>query len=765
MRLLTLIEAIEMLDEVASSPSALKKWSTSSDAEGMLMGVEFELYPPDHYGGGGYGDAEDTNVYDVDDIASYFSDTEGYNYVHRKLDEDYSDWRSEAIDNYVESNWDDSDLRSDIEDEFDINDYWDQARSELESEQDDDDEDEIDDSDIELRAEELMSAAIDEEIYDQGHIWQRAYDDYRDRLENDALDDTNERDWLEDIGVGTAYEAADYWGLAIPSGNEDENEPDLERITNSFSDVVAPDHVSYAEYHDCEREPGKWCVETDGSLIDPKDGYPNGVEIVSPPLPIDQMVERLTKVRQWAIEEGFYTKGGSGSTGLHMNISIPGYNREMLDYIKLVIFSDDKHILQRFGRESSRWAKSATNTMNERLNPELAEQVLEKMRSKLNADASRLIQQRSFDKYVSINVQNGRVEFRGPGGDYLSKDLEEIIDTMLRLSRALKIACTEDSHQKEYAKKLYRIMMPTEFSTQVNKRGETVSDKPLTKDVTSMFSKYAAGELDYDSFKNTLKKIQKDRGEEKILKAGGKLPFTVSLNAEPGVVNSFNFVVEANNKEEAFQIAKEMGSKYEPDPIFKNMWVHTNMHDCSILKGRAPENLARHLFKVTQSNGREEIQVFRNIVAAQKWISLIRKSDYNFPVELTDLESGESVTINGETPTQQRDVRGLVTSRRTDPSQKYFLVKTTSGTEMGVYANTEQVVMDYFTNIRGWHPDAFTVTQSQPIENRSEPRPFQVTDTSTGETRPINSTDADGARFLASQLWGVPIERVTAEEV
>jgi hypothetical protein len=84
---------------------------------------------------------------------------------------------------------------------------------------------------------------------------------------------------------------------------------------------------------------------------------------------------------------------------------------------------------------------------------------------------------------------------------------------------------------------------------------------------------------------------------------------------------------------------------------------------------------------------------------------------------------------------------------------------------MGVYANTEQVVMDYFTNIRGWHPDAFTVTQSQPIENRSEPRPFQVTDTSTGETRPINSTDADGARFLASQLWGVPIERVTAEEV
>ena len=70
----------EVLDEVKMSPSALQKFANSPEAEGMLMGIEFEMCVPgaaqsDDSGDGEYDYDMDERCYDIDDIVNFFSTT------------------------------------------------------------------------------------------------------------------------------------------------------------------------------------------------------------------------------------------------------------------------------------------------------------------------------------------------------------------------------------------------------------------------------------------------------------------------------------------------------------------------------------------------------------------------------------------------------------------------------------------------------------------------------------------------------------------
>jgi hypothetical protein len=72
----------------------------------------------------------------------------------------------------------------------------------------------------------------------------------------------------------------------------------IEDVAYEFATFMGK-KVNTGDYHQARREPGKYVVEPDGSL-EPDSSDDLGLEFVSPPLPIDELLTDLAKVKKWA---------------------------------------------------------------------------------------------------------------------------------------------------------------------------------------------------------------------------------------------------------------------------------------------------------------------------------------------------------------------------------------------------------------------------------------------------------------------------------
>ena len=109
----------------------------------------------------------------------------------------------------------------------------------------------------------------------------------------------------------------------------------------------------------------------------------SGYELVSPVMPLDEAIDQLGKLFDWIEEQDgdIYT---NDSTGLHMNISVPQGND--IDYTKLVLFSGDKYILDKYNRLSNNYADSALGQLEARagqMDANRAAQAMQKMKDNL----------------------------------------------------------------------------------------------------------------------------------------------------------------------------------------------------------------------------------------------------------------------------------------------------------------------------------------------------------------------------------------------
>ena len=136
-----------------------------------------------------------------------------------------------------------------------------------------------------------------------------------------------------------------YW----TSNDEMQGKVDIESVADDFGNFVGKRVNWSSSYHRGRREPNAYVVEPDGSL-DPDSSEDMGLEFVSPPMPIDEMIDQLNEVQKWAKGYGCYT---NDSTGLHINISVPGFSRDKLDFVKLALLLGDKYVLEQFGRSSN----------------------------------------------------------------------------------------------------------------------------------------------------------------------------------------------------------------------------------------------------------------------------------------------------------------------------------------------------------------------------------------------------------------------------
>jgi hypothetical protein len=324
------------------------------------------------------------------------------------------------------------------------------------------------------------------------------------------FDDVNLR-YMSD--VAESYDLG--WPYMMGSGSNGGSR-EWDEIGDSLQSVVdMPVKVS-SNYHSTTRKEGRWIVEPDSSL-EPDDREDFGLEIVSPPLPLEQALEKLQQVTDWANspEGNAYT---NSSTGLHMGVSVP-FKGGDVDYLKLILFLGDEYVLQRFGREANTYTKSAMSKFRENIKGGRSDPmgVIKLMQHNLLELAYKEIQKGVGEgKYTSAHIQKGYIEFRSAGGDWLAEENADpavLQNTMLRYARAMSLAANPGEERREYAKKLYKLVAPE-------------GDSQL-----ALFSQFAAGELSAEQLKKRW--AEKTIGTEKKMNQRFRLYQNVDSRWEP----------------------------------------------------------------------------------------------------------------------------------------------------------------------------------------------------------------------------------------
>jgi hypothetical protein len=515
----------QQLDEVKMSPSALQSWAKSSAAQGIRAGFEAELIFRDTTNDDDdEGDMEPDYDYDerarsVSQVIDFFNGGDYGGLSDRQegrlqdgLDEQYMEWQDERMRDAFDEEAEDL-IRKVLFDEGD----WDED-NEIQKQLAllDLTDDEINDIvnagerapkftsskeqtayaeanplyqkylDAQAEAEGLLDDLVADEVRKKGANWDAALDDFR---ENFYVDDDS--DFFENVGLTYMSDIAAEYSLDWPyltgsGGGNNGGSREWDEIGSSLEKTVGMPVKVSSGYHNATRKEGLWIVEPDTSLR-PDDGEDFGLEIVSPPMPLLQALEQLQAVTDWA-NSPYGSAYTNESTGLHMGVSVP-YKGGDVDYLKLILFLGDEYVLQSFGREANSYTKSAMKKFRENIQGGRADPAgaLSLMKSNLIEFAYREIQKGvGTGKYTSAHIQDGYIEFRSAGGDWLAEgDAEpgKLENTMLRYARAMQIAADPSAERKEFAKKLYKLVAPE-------------GDSQL-----ALFSQFAAGEIDKEQLK------------------------------------------------------------------------------------------------------------------------------------------------------------------------------------------------------------------------------------------------------------------------
>jgi hypothetical protein len=518
----------EILGEINMSPSNLR---TEAAKTGAMAGMEFEMIVPDTDSDAYNDDMEpdmDSNesVIRIQDAYDFFYDGEynGRREVDRlreRMENDFEDWASDRL----AEDWEENQFEYVYQ--YLIDNAGAEEIAEILG---------LDSETIDIISKQQAQEAALKVVEEQLNPY---YVEAQDTAREDFYQDGDrEQEWLESEDLNMMSDIMSRYDITWPhwqttgsgSGNTS-----IDSVANNFSTAISRPVNTSQRYSMGLREPGKYVVEPDGSL-DPDNDNDLGLEFVSPPLPIDEMLSDLNKVRIWAKTVDAYT---NDSTGLHINISVPNFDPAKLDYVKLALLLGDKYVLDQFGRSSNTYTQSALGKVEKmvRQNPQVAQALLDKMRGHMEDLATKAVHSGETEKFTSINTKSNRIEFRSPGGDWLNDNLDKIENTLLRFTVALSAAMDPEAYREEYLKKLYKLLSPT-------------SDTNRNKDTVKYFADYVAGNIPKAALRSFVKQAQLQRGVAKG-RVTGPMWWEVINPAMPQA--SINVV--ASNAEEAIASA------------------------------------------------------------------------------------------------------------------------------------------------------------------------------------------------------------------
>lgn len=246
---------------------------------------------------------------------------------------------------------------------------------------------------------------------------------------------------------------------------DDEDDENYEQATKilvpALEQMTGREVQVFYSYHEKTKNITDWYIEPDGSLEASDEGDASA-EIVSPPMPAMEAVGALKNFYGLAQQLKLYT---NSTTGLHINVSIPG----KLDVLKLATFLGDQYVLKYFGREENGYAKSAEKQIAQRapdsgavtVEPQKSKKpnALGQQRTTVSLDMKKLnaIAKDATQGHTDSISNNGKYfSFRHAGGNYLA-DLPGIYNSVGRFIRAMIIASDPALYRQEYLAKVAKL--------------------------------------------------------------------------------------------------------------------------------------------------------------------------------------------------------------------------------------------------------------------------------------------------------------------
>jgi hypothetical protein len=313
------------------------------------------------------------------------------------------------------------------------------------------------------------------------------------------------------------------WPVITYTGQSSEggwSQGNAEMLADSLGKELGVKTKVAGGYHSATRDDKTWIFEPDTSL-DSDDSDNMAVEIISPPMPLEQCLPMMENFFTWAEENGAYA---NSSTGFHMGVSLP-HRGGAVDYVKLALFLGDEYVLKEFGRSSNHFCEAAIKKVRQRVkgNKEAVGNAMELMRNNLIELAQKALEinNHGFGKYTSINPKGGNdstqphkergakyIEFRSAGNSNYFEDIDKLKNTLLRYAKAMTVAADPSAERREYYKKLYKLISPPE--------GDPALD---------LFSRFATGEISSADLKKSWaeKQLEKEpKGDWVLYDSNGK---------------------------------------------------------------------------------------------------------------------------------------------------------------------------------------------------------------------------------------------------
>lgn len=554
----SIVREAEEIFEVKMSPNRIKQWAESPEARGIRAGFEAELIFRDTQASSDNDEDYESEAdmdYDelvdsIDDALDFFQSGDGYlstsgrERIRERVWEQFMEWIDEqasetfTFDEFIdrsEDNW------------LDTKDEWLEKAQEKYGGKNST----WDEEDIQNHARSMWRLDLKEK-YDEGwdnDDYQNAYDEFRDELSENA-------DWTDFFDYAGLRHYSDWWNefeldwpyYTEPGGGENNyGSRSWEEISDSLADAIDVDskNVFTGGYHGVARRPGRWILEDDGSLQPDDRSEEAGIEIVSPPMLLNEAIDKLTKLVNWANDENDGNAYSNHSTGLHMGVSLPFKNGDV-DFLKLVLFLGDEYILKQFNRASNSYCRSGFLKLKKALeeSPEKAKDIMFLIKKDLIQLAQReLTNFGQRDKYTSTHAQAGYVEFRSVGGDWLNQENnnpEILTNTMRRYAFAMYLAGRPDLERKEYAKKLTKLI-----------------SEATTKEGASLWAQFQLGAIDADELKTQWAK-NVARQQPLDLETETSDQWIIADKSNPDLL----FVNRAfNSKEDAEKFQQERGNE------------------------------------------------------------------------------------------------------------------------------------------------------------------------------------------------------------
>jgi hypothetical protein len=441
------LQQFQTLDEVRMAPSDLKRFAASPEAKGIRAGFEAELVFTG-IGEESYDDLEpdydrDERAYSVQQVLDFFqNDDQGIGIsdgtarrVEEQLDEMYLEWRDEQMmDDWRRG--DNEELISDalldeqpmterihaaLTDNMELTDDEADAVIILQARRE---RGEIEGSDMtELQLEQatqyskaksiaydVLAEEVEQSIEKQDGIYDAALQAYS---ENYSGDDDS---FFSDVGLRYMSDIADQFSLEWPymtgggNGKGGWSEYNADRLGDSLAKALGVEVIVSSGYHNADRDDTSWIIEPDNSL-DSDDSDNMAAEIVSPPMPLDECLQKMEDFFTWAESEGAYA---NSTTGFHMGVSLPTKFHEDVDFTKLALFLGDEYVLREFGREANHYCESAMEKIRNRIGSDSGSAVsgaLDLMKNNLIELAHRSIANNmGFGKFTSINPKGNYID-------------------------------------------------------------------------------------------------------------------------------------------------------------------------------------------------------------------------------------------------------------------------------------------------------------------------------------------------------------------